>query len=67
MSSRGLGEGTSWKMKDPVWFLLSEVYSGVILQVEVLALGTLGPGLGPLSRGSGLGEEDKGLRLWYWL
>ena len=24
VSSRGLGEGTSWKMKAPVWFLLSD-------------------------------------------
>lgn len=41
MSSRGLGEGTSWKKKALVWLLLSDVAVEVILQVDVLAMGPL--------------------------
>lgn len=39
-------------MNASVWLLLLGPYSGMILQVEVLAMG-------PLSQGSGLREEDR--------
>lgn len=39
-------------MNASVWLLLLGPYSGMILQVEVLAVG-------PLSQGSGLREEDR--------